>query len=104
MIYTDHKPLLGLMHHSRPVPQMISPRMLRWSLLLGAYHYELRYRPGKKLANADALSRLPLAHRGAEAPPPLKILLLEMVPEATLHAGRISSLMEKDPVLSRVLH
>lgn len=46
VIYTDHKPLLGLMHHSKPVPQMISPRMLCWSLMLGAYHDELCYRPG----------------------------------------------------------
>lgn len=56
------------------------------------------------LADADALSRLPLAHRGAEAPPLLEVLLLEMVPEAPLHAGRISSLKQKDPVLSCVLH
>lgn len=32
VIYTDHKPLLELMHHSRLVPQMISPCMLRWSV------------------------------------------------------------------------
>lgn len=90
VIYTDHKPLLMLMHHSRPVPQMISPCMLN--------------RPGKKLANADALSCLSLVHREAKAPPPLEVLLLEMVPEALLHAGWISSLTQKDPVLSRVLH
>lgn len=56
------------------------------------------------LANADSLSFLPLAHRGADAPLSLEVLLLEMVPEAPLHAGGIGSLTQKDPVLSRVLH
>ncbi|XP_058879113.1 uncharacterized protein K02A2.6-like [Acipenser ruthenus] len=104
MIYTDHKPLLGLLHHTKPIPQVLSPCMLRWSLILGAYDYELCYRPGKQLANADALSRLPLNTAESEVPPPLEVLLLEMVPEAPLHATQIATLTVKDPVLSRVLH
>ncbi|XP_034780493.2 uncharacterized protein K02A2.6-like [Acipenser ruthenus] len=104
VIYTDHKPLLGLLHHTKPIPQVLSPRMLRWSLILGAYDYELCYRPGKQLANADALSRLPLNTAESEVPPPLEVLLLEMVPEAPLHATQIATLTVKDPVLSRVLH
>lgn len=102
-IFTDHKPLLGLLHHSKPMPSMLSPRMLRWSVLLGAYDYELNYRPGKQLANADALSRLPLPSTVSETPPPLEVLLLETVPDAPLHASRIAALTLKDPVLSRVL-
>ncbi|KAJ8349046.1 hypothetical protein SKAU_G00276370 [Synaphobranchus kaupii] len=60
VIYTDHKTLSGLLHHCKPMPSVLSPCMLRWSVLLGAYDYELCYRPGKQLANVDALSRLPL--------------------------------------------
>ncbi|KAJ8403254.1 hypothetical protein AAFF_G00354710 [Aldrovandia affinis] len=103
VVFTDHKPLLGLLHHSKPMPAVLSPCMLRWSVLLGAYDYELSYRPGKQLANADALSRLPLPTTETETPPPLEVLLLEMVPEAPLHATRIAALTLKDPVLSRVL-
>ncbi|XP_056132705.1 uncharacterized protein K02A2.6-like [Lampris incognitus] len=54
VVFTDHKPLLGLLHQSKPMPPVLSPCMLRWSVLLGAYDYELCYRPGKQLANADA--------------------------------------------------
>ncbi|KAJ8385580.1 hypothetical protein AAFF_G00184420 [Aldrovandia affinis] len=103
VVFTDHKPLLGLLHHSKPMPAVLSPGMLRWSVLLGAYDYELSYRPGKQLANADALSRLPLPTTVTETPPPLEVLLLEMVPEAPLHATRIAAITLKDPVLSHVL-
>lgn len=55
------------------------------------------------LANADALSRLPLPASDAVTPPPLEVLLLEMVPDAPMHAERISNLTLKDPIMSRVL-
>ncbi len=29
VIFTDYKPLLGLLHHSKPMPAILSPRMLR---------------------------------------------------------------------------
>ncbi|KRZ91539.1 LanC-like protein 2 [Trichinella sp. T8] len=58
-IITDHKPLLGLFVPKKETPQILSPRMLRWSILLNAYDYTINYRPGKEIANADALSRLP---------------------------------------------
>lgn len=34
--------------------------MLRWSLMIGAYLYEIKYRESKKHQDADVLSRLPL--------------------------------------------
>src|SRR5690606_419779 len=30
MIYTDHQPLLGIFNPSKPIPQIVSPRLLRW--------------------------------------------------------------------------
>ncbi|KAJ8349049.1 hypothetical protein SKAU_G00276380 [Synaphobranchus kaupii] len=70
VIYTDHKPLLGLLHHSKPMPSVLSPRMLRWITV---------------------------------TPPPLEVLLLEVVPNAPLHATKIAALTLHDRVLSRVL-
>ncbi|KAL0148659.1 hypothetical protein M9458_055986, partial [Cirrhinus mrigala] len=91
VIFTDHKPLLGLLHHSKPMPVILSPRMLRWSLIMGAYDYELCYRPEKQMGNADALSHLPLPAPDAVTPPPLEVLLLEMVPDAPMHAEKIAA-------------
>ena len=62
LISTDHKPLISLFHDKKPVPQLGSPRVQRWAILLRAYEYNMVYKPGKDHANADALSRLPLPH------------------------------------------
>lgn len=59
-LVTDHKPLLGLLQKWKQVPEQASPRMVRWSLKLQAYDYELIYMPGQQIANADGLSRLPI--------------------------------------------
>ena len=57
-IYTDHKPLLGLLHPEKATPLMASIRMQRWAWTLLAYEYELLYRPGNENGNADGVSRL----------------------------------------------
>ena len=59
IIESDHQPLSYLFSESRVVPPMASSRIQRWALTLGAYQYSIRYKAGKKLGNADALSRLP---------------------------------------------
>ena len=59
-IYTDHKPFLGLLGEMKPLPKYSSSRLQRWALLMQGFDYELIYRPGTSIANADALSRLPL--------------------------------------------
>ncbi|KFD69399.1 hypothetical protein M514_18271 [Trichuris suis] len=58
-LVTDHKPLLDLFSPSKVTPDIISRRMLRWSIMLNAYSYKLVHKPGIRLGNADALSRLP---------------------------------------------
>uniref|UniRef100_A0A5S6QP78 RT_RNaseH domain-containing protein n=1 Tax=Trichuris muris TaxID=70415 RepID=A0A5S6QP78_TRIMR len=59
-VYTDHKPLLGLLQQGKPIKDCMSPRMMPWSLFLSNCDYELRYRRGKLMAPADVLSRMPL--------------------------------------------
>lgn len=101
-LLTDHKPLLGLLHQAKPVPAVMSPRMLRWSLQLSAYNYELLYVPGSKLSHADVLSRLPLPVKEEHEPPLGDILLIEAAPEVPLDSTKIAALTRTDPLLSRV--
>ena len=51
-VVTDHQALVWL--HSVKDP---SSRLMRWRLRLSDYDYEIRYRAGKTLQNADGLSR-----------------------------------------------
>ncbi|XP_072938403.1 uncharacterized protein [Epargyreus clarus] len=57
-IYTDHKPLLGIFGPEKPIPDLVSARMLRWALTLNTFNYTLCYRPGKEMGNVDSLNTI----------------------------------------------
>nr|XP_056718397.1 uncharacterized protein K02A2.6-like [Euleptes europaea] len=103
-IITDHKPLLGLFVPDRQTPQILSPRMLRWSIFLNAYDFRLLHRPGSSIANADALSRLLLKDSDPDPSPAYNVMLLETLPEPPLHASDIAAHTAKDRTLARVLN
>ena len=75
-ILSDHKPLMYLLSEVKGVPSLASARIQHWALTLSAYEYAIWYRPGKDLANADALSRLPLAKAPQAVPVPAGTVLL----------------------------
>ena len=100
-IYTDHKPLLGLLHPEKATPLMASIRMQRWAWTLLAYEYELLYRPGNENGNADGLSRLPVLDVPGSTPVPGNIVhLLETINTSQEDATIIKLWF---PVLSQVL-
>lgn len=55
-IITDHNPLAFL----KTAKATVNKRCLRWAIFLSSYRYTIKYRPGKKNGNADAVSRLPI--------------------------------------------
>uniref|UniRef100_A0A1X7UZM9 Reverse transcriptase RNase H-like domain-containing protein n=1 Tax=Amphimedon queenslandica TaxID=400682 RepID=A0A1X7UZM9_AMPQE len=69
-IYSDHKPLKYLFSVSTRVPVLASARIQRWALNLSTYKYTIECCPGTKIANADALSRLPLHTQAIPIPVP----------------------------------
>ena len=80
LLYTDHKPILGLFAENRELPTRAASRVLRWALLLAAYDYELKYRPGSSNGNADGLSRLPVdARSGDISQTVVSVNLMELV-------------------------
>ncbi|XP_021378372.1 uncharacterized protein K02A2.6-like [Mizuhopecten yessoensis] len=104
VVYTDHKPLLGLFKADRAIPSMASARIQRWALLLATYEYDLRYRPGTKNSNADGLSRLPLSETVVNIPLPGEtLLLLEHLDTTPVTFKQIQEWTAKDPVLIQVL-
>lgn len=76
-ILTDHKPLISPSNETKPVPQMVSPRVQRWSVWLRAYEYRIIFRPGKQNINADALSRLPLPETSSMEEEEVLVLMLD---------------------------
>ena len=60
---TDHKPLLKIFAPDSATPVLAAARLQRWSLLLSSYQYEIELKSSVEVANADALSRLPLKYK-----------------------------------------
>lgn len=60
-LITDHKPLATILGPHTGIPTLAAAWLQRWALLLSAYQYDIQYWNGKEHANADALSRLPMA-------------------------------------------
>ena len=102
-IQSDHKPLQYLLGETRGIPVMASARVQRWALTLSAYDYTIAYKPGADLANADALSRLPLPEQPTDVPLPGEmVLVFETLSTSPVHAAQVKTWMDKDPLLSRV--
>ena len=48
------------------MPTLAAARLQLWALVLSAYNYDIVYNPTQEHANADRLSRLPVATRSTE--------------------------------------
>ncbi|XP_064488368.1 uncharacterized protein K02A2.6-like [Ornithodoros turicata] len=101
-IYTDHRPLLGIMGQHKPMPGMLSSRMTRWCLKLGCYDYDFCYRKGTTNQNADAFSRLPLPSMTDEPYRPGDVVLLDTLEGPVLTANTLEKMTQQDPMLSAV--
>ena len=104
VMYTDHKPLLGLFSERCELPVRAAARVLRWALLLSAYDYTLQHRPGSSNANADALSRLPLdANSGDISQKVVSVSMMELANSpVSEHDVRLAT--RTDPILGVVLN
>jgi hypothetical protein len=107
VIRTDHKPLLGIFDPKKPIPNVISPRMLRWALFLSSYDYDLIYTEGQKIGNADALSRWPTPEGKSndDEAEEVSVLLLNETPiELEMTAKDVAKLSRTDELLSKVMY
>ena len=100
-IYTDHKPLVGLLGEHKSIPDTASARMCRWAILLAGYDYTLVYKPGTQ-NNADALSRLPLNDQSDNFTPPEIVNLFNFIDELPISVEKINEETDKDPLLVAV--
>jgi hypothetical protein len=104
-ICTDHKPLIHIFGERKGIPKMASSRLQRWAIILSSYSYSIKYLPGTKIPNADALNRLPV-----NPPPPDKpvqddtLLSLELIDKSPVTARKVRQWTSRDPILSRIYH
>ncbi|XP_054272675.1 uncharacterized protein K02A2.6-like [Macrosteles quadrilineatus] len=80
--------------------------MIRWSILLNGYDFDLVYKPGISIPNADGLSRLPCSSNAVdqEINEVLNdVLYIESDEVKPITANIIAKETEKDPLLSKVI-
>ena len=88
-----------LLNHA-PSPSLL---IQRWALTLSAFNYDIRYKPGKDISNADVLSRLPLPEFPATVPLPGEtIFLIDTLESTPVNAARIKNWTNNDAVLTKV--
>jgi len=103
IIESDHRPLSFLFGENKRVPQMASSRIQRWALTLAAYRYSIKYKAGKQLCNADALSRLPRPVTATnDCLPEDLALLINHLSSTSIDAAHIKEWTARDPILSCV--
>ena len=103
IIESDHHPLSYLFNSSKVISRTASSRITRWTLTLSAYTFTIRYKPGKDLGNADALSRLPRSQTtDADRQPAELIHLLLHLSSTTINAASIRRWTDTHPVLSKI--
>ena len=103
IIFSDHKPLLGLLSDSSPIPSMTAVRIQCWTLLLSSYNYELRYQKGTANANADGMSQLPQRALETEISTVNNDIIMVNLSRAPVTSVEVKTHTRRDPVLSRVL-
>ena len=59
-IYSDHQPLRDIFNPNKKIPALAAGRLCRWAVILSMYDYNIIYKKGQQMGNADALSRLPI--------------------------------------------
>ena len=103
IIYSDHKPLLGLLGESSPIPSMTAARIQRWALLLSSYNYVLQYQRGAANANADGMSRLPRRALETEVSKVSNDIMMVNLCKAPVTSVQVKAYTRRDPVMSRVV-
>jgi hypothetical protein len=104
-IVTDHKPLLGIFDPKKPMPSMLSPRLIRIAIALTSHDYNISYMPGSQIGSADSLSRWPQPVPEQPEEQLREILLMAESPEDfPYNVEFIAKETKRDNILTKIIH
>lgn len=102
IVYTDHQPLEKLLGDQKALSNIVSVRFHRWILFLSNYNCHIKYRPGVKQQNVDALSRLP--QNGNTDIENLNINFFNFDTTIPISLDKIVKFSEKDVVICKIIN
>ncbi|KAF2905267.1 hypothetical protein ILUMI_00918 [Ignelater luminosus] len=100
VLITDHQPLQFIFARNKGIPVSAAARITRWAITLSGYNYDIEYKKGKLVSNADGLSRLPM---DGVTDVPDCLYSFNLINNVPLHNGDIVSALKKDNVLIKVV-
>ena len=83
------------------MPPLAAARIVRWTLKLAAYDYDIEFKPTKQHGNADMLSRLPLSNTENDAINSITIMQIDNLP---VTVAQLQKATKDDRVLSKVFN
>ncbi|XP_054287559.1 uncharacterized protein K02A2.6-like [Macrosteles quadrilineatus] len=102
LMVTDHRPLTYLLGPTKNIPTLAAARVQRWAIILSTYNYDLVYKKGSEIPNADALSRLPCGNNSCDDDEG-EVNFFAATDELPITYKEISTATRYDPILSKVL-
>lgn len=99
-LVTDHQPLQFIFSQNKNIPVTAAARITRWAVTLSAYDYNIQYRKGSLISNADGLSRLPMKNKTLISDALFSFSLHNDIP---INSHVVASATKKDITLSKVL-
>ena len=103
LLQTDHKPLTKICNEHETLPQLVSNRIKKWTMILKAYNFKISHIAGKNNVIADFLSRKPINNMTSENEKVENDLILMVRDNETVTADCIASETRKDKVLREVI-
>lgn len=100
---TDHKTLLGLFGRGKSISTDSNARLVRWSVLLSQYSYDLTHKKGKVNYVADALSRLPISDDIRSQVPMEYVKMIQSLDFFDFSFKTVQNLTRNDSVLSKII-
>lgn len=99
VLVTDHQPLQFIFGKNKSIPTSAAARITRWAIMLSGYQYDIVYKKGMLIGNADGLSRLPCKNLTGVSD---FLYSFNMINKVPLNAFDIAREINRDLVLLKV--
>ncbi|XP_072389503.1 uncharacterized protein [Diabrotica undecimpunctata] len=99
ILITDHQPLQFIFGKNKGIPISAAARITRWAITLSGYQYDIQYKKGAAINNADGVSRLPCSDNTKITDYLYSFSLVDQMP---LNACHIANETNKDLLLLKV--
>lgn len=94
----DNAPLKSIFNPIKPLSILATDRLIRWSIFIRSFTFEIEHRKSELLSPADVMSRLPSENKIVEP-----VYNIELLPSLPLTVSDISRVSHRDKLITKVM-